>query len=428
MHFLVITQVFWPDTASTAQHLSDLVEELTSKRHRVTVFTSRSKYENPCELYPSFERKNGTNIHRIRNTAFGKGSVMGRLLDILSFNFLLFLKLVAVSPKTYDGMIGMTSPPMISFLGCLVARIKGIRFIYWTMDLQPELAIASGLIKANSVAAKAFSAMGNYIFKRADSTIALDDFMKAHVIERGADAQKVAVVPVWPVQESVYEGRRMENPFRIENGFEDKIVVMYSGNHSYVHPLDTLLNAILLTRANEQLVFVFIGDGVRKKDVTDFKCRHQLRNILQLPYQPRNRIHLSLGSADVQVVIMGEGQVGYTHPNKVYGAMLAAKPVLYIGPEASHVSAILQECPGNISVKHKAVDELAAKLQGLASSGWESLQAIGKRNRDFALKRFNPALLKDTMANTVIGADQKGHSASTFKELASSRPLQSESV
>lgn len=407
MHFLVLTQVFWPDTASTAQHLSDLAEKLTIKGHRVTVFTSRSNNENPGVLYPSFEQKNNINIWRIRNTAFGKGSVVGRLLDIISFNFLLFLKLLSISSKTYDGIIGMTSPPLISFLGCLVARMKGIRFVYWTMDLQPELAIASGLVRPNSMAAKLFSSMGNYIFKRADLTITLDDFMKAHVIERGADAQTVAVVPVWPVLEDIYEGRRMDNPFRLENGFEDRIVVMYSGNHSYVHPLDTLLNAVGQTSTNDNLIFVFIGDGVRKKEVTDFKNRHRLANILQLPYQPRNRIHLSLASADVQVVIMGERQVGYTHPNKIYGAMFAAKPVLYIGPEPSHVSVILEECPGNISVKHQAVDDLVSKLQQFASSGCESLQAIGKSNREFALKRFDPALLKERMASVVVGAGQE---------------------
>ena len=32
-----------------------------------------------------------------------------------------------------------------------------------------------------------------------------------------------------------------ENQFRKEQGWDDKFVVMYSGNHSLVHPLDTIL-------------------------------------------------------------------------------------------------------------------------------------------------------------------------------------------
>ena len=54
-------------------------------------------------------------------------------------------------------------------------------------------------------------------------------------------------------------------------------------------------------------------------------------------------LHLSLGSADIQVVVLGDGQVGYTHPNKVYGALFLGKPIIYIGPKESHVSDILEQ-------------------------------------------------------------------------------------
>lgn len=404
MHFLIITQVFWPDTASTAQHLGDLAEELGVKGHQVTVFTSRFNYEDPAVMYPAFEKLKNIRICRIRNTGFGKGNILGRLLDILSFNLLLFLKLLWISVKEYDGIIGMTSPPLISFLGCLVAGMKKIPFVYWTMDLQPELAIASGLMKRNSLAARVFSGMGNYIFKRADVNITLDEFMKAHVIGRGAAARKVSVVPVWPVLESVYEGGRLDNPFRLENGFGERIVVMYSGNHSYVHPLDTLLDAALELRDNDRFLFVFVGEGVRKKDVSAFKEAHRLGNIAQLPYQPRSRIHVSLAAADLHVVIMGDGQVGYTHPNKVYGAMFAGKPVLYIGPEPSHVTFLLRACPGNISVRHHAVAELVARLEQFAAAGTEAMEDAGGSNREYALKHFNPGLLREKMAQAVIGA------------------------
>jgi glycosyltransferase involved in cell wall biosynthesis len=120
----------------------------------------------------------------------------------------------------------------------------------------------------------------------------------------------------------------MSNSFRIENHFGDKIVIMFSGNHSYVHQLDTLLEAAKLLKDNSIFLFVFVGGGVRKKDVTEFKAMHRLKNIVQLPFQPRENIHNSLGSSDIQVVILGNGLVGYTHPNKVYGAMYLGKPML----------------------------------------------------------------------------------------------------
>src|SRR6185369_1996808 len=287
---------------------------------------------------------------------------LGRLIDFASFNFLLFFKLIGLRRKSFDAMIGMTSPPLVSFLGVFVARKKKMKFIYWVMDLQPELAIASGMIRANSFLARILNRIGNYIIRNADTIIALDKYMRDYLLKRGADKDHIHIVPVWPVFEKTYEGIREQNPFRLQNKFGDRLVIMYSGNHSYIHPLDTLLNAILELKDDEDFLFVFIGEGVRKKDVIKFSDLHKLKNVLQLPYQPRNNIHQSLGSSDLQVVIMGDNLVGYTHPNKIYGAMFLGKPVLYIGPNPSHVTEILNSLDGNIVVSHNQVDELVQKL------------------------------------------------------------------
>jgi len=397
MDFLVISQVFWPDTASTAQHLYDLAEELTREGHRVTVYCSRYAYENNQIKFPVREDHRNIQIHRIRNTGFGKKHTLGRLIDFASFNFLLFFKLIGLRRKSFDAMIGMTSPPLVSFLGVFVARRKKMKFIYWVMDLQPELAIASGMIRANSFLARILNRIGNYIIRNANTIIALDKYMRDYLLKRGADKDHVHIVPVWPVFEKTYEGIREQNPFRLQNKFGDRLVIMYSGNHSYIHPLDTLLNAILKLKDDNDFLFVFIGEGVRKKDVIKFTELHKLKNVLQLPYQPRNNIHQSLGSSDLQVVIMGDNLVGYTHPNKIYGAMFLGKPVLYIGPHPSHVTEILNALEGNIVVSHNQVDELVQKLLSFKRGKGEIIQKTGEQNQLLAYHDFDPKNLKARM-------------------------------
>lgn len=401
MKILSISQVYWPDTASTAQHLTDLLEGLVKDGNEVTVITSKNNYENPEISYSKRDENKGVEIIRLSNTSYGKKTIIGRLSDFISFNFLIFFKLGFLRVKSYDIIIGMTSPPLLSFIGVFFAKIKKIKFVYWTMDLQPELSIVAGYMKENSLSAKILQKMGDYIFNKSSKIITLDSYMTQHIKNRLKHKTDISEVAVWPVMSEIYKGDRLENPFRIENNFGDKIVVMYSGNHSVMHPVDTLIHAAIELKDDKRFLFVHIGSGIRLKDVKYNKEKYNLENVVILPYQPRELIHLSLGSSDIQVVTLGNDCVGYTHPNKIYGAMFIGKPILYIGPDKSHITDILDKCIGNISIKHNDVDKLVIELKKFATNGISKSYIVGDNNKNYANKYFSPEVLKNKMINNI---------------------------
>ena len=403
LKILAISQVYYPDTASVSQHLSDFLNNLSAKGHDVTVFSSKRNYENPKIIYPTDEIINNVKVHRVRNTGFGKKNKMSRLIDFFTFNILIFFKLLFASKK-YDILIGMTSPPLLSYVGLKLAKFKKIKFVYWTMDLQPELSIVANYIKDGSKASILLQKRGDYIFRYSDRIIVLDTYMQKYIMNRvGNVEKKIEVIPVWPVLNKIYDGARLSNPFRIKNNFEDKIVIMYSGNHSVMHPLTTLLDAAVILRDDSRFLFVHIGGGVRLEEVLAYKEKYMLENILTLPYQPRENIHNSLGSADIQVVSLGQGCVGYTHPNKIYGSMLAGKPILYLGPKDSHISDILDKCPGNISIRHGETNLLVEALNSFATKTENDRNIIGYNNKTFANKLYSPQLLINKMIKSVEG-------------------------
>ena len=143
LNILAISQVYYPDTASVSQHLTDLLENLSNKGHDVTVFSSKRDYENSKINYPKYELINNVKIHRISNTSFGKKNIISRLIDFFTFNVLIFFKLLFIKKNKYNIIIGMTSPPLLSYIGLKLAIFKKIKFVYWTMDLQPELSIVA---------------------------------------------------------------------------------------------------------------------------------------------------------------------------------------------------------------------------------------------------------------------------------------------
>jgi len=395
MNILIITQVYFPDTASVSQHLTDLAERLVSRGHSVEVISSRFGYDTD-DVYAKKYLQNGVSISRVRNSNYKKKYFLFRALNFLSFNVTLLGNLL-IGKRSVDLVIGTTVPPFSALIGLAFAKIQRATFCFWVMDLQPELAIASGLIKEKSITAKFFNILGDFIIRKSDKLISLDRFMTGYLINRGALPNNISEIPVWPVSEGFYDGDRSENPFRIQNRYHDKFVIMFSGNHAHVHPLGTLLQAAMKLKDDQRFLFSFVGGGVRKEEVTSFRLRHQLSNIVQHEFQPRSSFHISIAASDMQVVVLGDGQVGFTHPNKVYGAMFLGKPILYIGPRSSHVTDILAELQNNVMVRHDDVDELISQLLNFAELSEDEKSIVAQKNREYATVKFSPDILLDKM-------------------------------
>src|SRR5690348_18506799 len=82
---LLINQHYYPDVASTGQHLTDLAEYLARQGYSVEVLTGRGKYVAGKMDAPATETRNGVRIRRLRTTSFGRASHLGRVVDYLAF-------------------------------------------------------------------------------------------------------------------------------------------------------------------------------------------------------------------------------------------------------------------------------------------------------------------------------------------------------
>jgi glycosyltransferase involved in cell wall biosynthesis len=323
---------------STAQHLTDLATALASRGHKVTVIASDRGYDDPAMRFARYEQWNGVEIIRIPSLSLGKKSRWRRACNFGSFLLLCALRLLTL--RRFDVVVALTSPPLISFLAALFVKLKGGSFCFWVMDLNPDEAIAAGWLDRDSTTTRLLQRMLNYSFRQAARTIVLDRFMKERVVAKGVDAGRIAIVPPWSHDDRVSFSEAGREVFRRQHDLADKFVVMYSGNHSPCHPLDTLLDAALALKARKEIVFCFVGGGSEQAKVRAFASRHELKNVKCLPYQPLSELSGSLSAADLHVVVMGDAFVGIVHPCKVYNIMAIGAPTLYIGPEPSHVTDI----------------------------------------------------------------------------------------
>jgi colanic acid biosynthesis glycosyl transferase WcaI len=376
MNILIVNQTFYPDVVSTAQHASDLAIALTQAGHAVTVICNSRGYDDPKLRFQDRETWNGVKIVRIRSTGFGKSSKWRRTADFGTFMASCAFRLWAL--PQFDVVVAMTSPPLISFIASLAVPGRARSLVFWSMDLNPDEAIAAGWLRERSLAANLLSRMLLYSLQRADRIIALDRFMKERIEAKNIEAEKIVVVPPWSHDDYVWFDPRGRQEFRTIHKLSSKFVVMYSGNHSPCHPLETLLQAAERLAECDDVAFCFVGGGSEFPKVKDRVRDRGLRNVLCLPYQPIEKLSASLSAADLHVAVMGDKFVGILHPCKIYNVLAVRRPFLYIGPAESHVRDIIDQAgAGAYFSSHGDVDDVVANiLRAMRSTVGVSLQAV----------------------------------------------------
>ena len=198
MRLLFINQTFYPDISATAQQLTDLCRELVARGHQVSVLCDRRDYLNPGHTHPYREQHEGVEVVRVASIDLGGASRLRRILSALMLNVAMAVRL-SLMPKA-DLVIALTSPPLIAAVAAVWARLRGVPFVYWIMDLNPDQAIAAGWVREGSFRARVLRAVLRWTLKSSAKVIVLDRFMAERVQRYGVEAERIAIDPPWPLQ------------------------------------------------------------------------------------------------------------------------------------------------------------------------------------------------------------------------------------
>lgn len=435
--FLIITQVFTPDPAAVGQYFDEAAQAIAGTGAKVTVLTANRGYDNPNARFTAKEDRDGINIRRLPLSSFGKASIPVRIFAQLSFLIQCILRGL-FTPKLTDLLVS-TSPPMAAITAVVIGFFRPkLKVHYWVMDINPDQAVILGAFGPRHPLVLALDWLNRRILKRADSVIALDRFMAARMAAKLQQpttdneqpvANKLTILPPWPMDDYLEVVPHNKNPFRKTQGWEDKFVVMYSGNHSLVHPLDTILNAAEQLKDDPRFIFAFIGGG-KGKAVVDARInewdsgnvvKHECKDtpshiqtfphsnsrpsVVSLPYQPLDQIRYSLSAADLHIVSLGDNMSGIVHPCKIYGALSIGRPVLALGPKQSYLNDIIDGNDIGRSIEHGDVDAAVAALQAAADQTQEERVAIGQRAQQVATEKFSREQLLHQFLETVLKAE-----------------------
>jgi hypothetical protein len=355
--------------------MGDVAAELAARGVDVAVLTSDRGYDDPTVKYPPRSDSEGVRVRRLPFCSFGKQSIALRLLGGVSFTLQAALR--AMLLPRLGTVVVSTSPPMASIVGLLAGAVRRARVVYWPMDLNPDQALALGWAREGSRSVRVMEWLNRAILRRADVVIALDHSMAERLARKQPVAHKLVIVPPWPEEDDVRDVPPLENPFRASHGLNGKRVILYSGTLGLANPVTTLLEAAEQFEDRQDLVFLFVGGGAGMNEV---RARNR-PNVRWLPYQPFDQLRYSLAAGDVHVVSLGDAMAGIVHPCKVYGAMARGRPILYLGPPASHVTEMMAEADFGWQVRHGDVAGAVAVIRDILAADPASLAQLGTRAR-----------------------------------------------
>jgi glycosyltransferase involved in cell wall biosynthesis len=375
---LFINQYYWPDHASTAQHLTDLAESLAARGYECHVLSSQSRYQPGEPRPPAHEERAGVRVHRVRATSRGRRATWTRLADYLSFHVLATASALAL--PSFDFVVTLTTPPLIGLLGTALKWLRGTRHVYWSMDLHPDASLALGRWSQNNPFGRLLYWLSGFVYRHADKVVVLGPYMADRIALKHVAPDRIATIPVWSRRDEVYPIPRALSSLRKSLGLGDAFVAMYSGNMGLAHSFDEFLEAARRLRHDPGIVFIFAGGGPRRAEVTDALEREGLTNIRLLDYVPRSQLHASLSLADVHLISMRPEMTGIVVPGKLYGAMAAGRPTIFVGPAHCEAADTIRSAGCGIAVAPGDADALVGALELLA--GDSSLRRrMGERAR-----------------------------------------------
>lgn len=337
-----INRFFYPDQSATAQILTDLAVHLAEKGWDLHVITSRGSITDQSVWLDKTATWQSIKITRVSTTRFGRKTVLGRLIDYLSFYLATFFAAIRLL-KRDDYVVAKTDPPMLSVPIGIASRIKGFTYINWLQDLFPEVAQRDGIGFVQGPVGSILLWLRNRSLRRAKMNVAIGDLMRDKIVADGVAPDATCVIPNFIDDRALVPDALAAKRMRADWGFsESDFIVEYSGNLGRAHDIETVLRAAQILAPYPEIKFLFVGGGHQRATLSTRAEQLGISSFRFQPYQDRSLLAASLGVGDIHWMSLKPEMEALIVPSKFYGIAAAGKPVLMIGDPQGEISKIVK--------------------------------------------------------------------------------------
>ena len=272
-------------------------------------------------------------------TRYDSSTPFKRLVTFILFTLQVFFKLLFRKKRSIR-LILVTTPPFLPFIGIFFNKLFGIPFDLIVYDLYPDVFINFGIFKKDSWPIRYWNRLNISLYHRVTKVFTLSLAMAEGLIAQGCKPSKIITVSNWVDTSYIKPVEKTQNIFIQEYHLENKFVVLYSGNMGATHDLETLIDVAELLKEQEDLLFLIIGEGVKKQKIEKIIQEKKLKNVLLLPLQPSALLPYSLTAGDLAYITLDSGAENASVPSKLFYMLAAGCGILSVASAHSELGIL----------------------------------------------------------------------------------------
>jgi len=343
-----------------------LCERLRAAGHDVEMVTSfpyypewKKREEDRGRLWRT-DRVHDIPVHRCWHFVPGRVTGWKRIVHEGTFVLMSFLRLITLARP--DVIVTVSPPLLLGAAAWLASVILGTEYVFHVQDLQPDAALALGMLKPSAFTRLLYG-LEAFAYRHALRVSGISKGMLAAFISKGVPEEKCVYFPNGIV---LSEPVARTGAFRARYGFApDDFLAIYSGNIGMKQGLETLVEAAKHLR-NPRAKIVICGDGAQRGAIE--ATASGISNVRLLPLLPTTEYREMLSECDLAVITQSAGTGHAFFPSKLLSSFGAGCPVLSVGDVESELCRALDESGGGVNVLPDRPEELARAVDRLADA------------------------------------------------------------
>lgn len=337
-----------------------------------------------------------------RFAAYDNSSAASRLVTWSRFTLQAARRLLRTGGQT--PLFVVTNPPLMPLAARWLHRLQGRRYGLLEWDIYPQILDPMGLAGPNHLLYRLWRRSHASALSHADLVVTLGDHMAAVLQEMAGETPlPLVIAPNWVNTDWLKPRPRAENPFTQEQGLQDKLVVLYSGNLGATHAIETILQTARLLADEPRICFLVIGEGSKRCLIEASLARGETPTLRLLPLQPAARLPQTLSSSHVGIVTLGTGYEGLSMPSKTYAMMAAGNAVLGISQPPNDLADTIARHDCGANFRPDQPEAIADWIRGLVTDP-AALARLQSHARQAAVASYSTAHCTALLNNAVSEA------------------------